>query len=86
MLSDLSSETRFGILSSFHNFITPICKDLHILIFWPPTVISKISITLGPIKTNILGKTNYTTSISEKKMHQNRGGAAHLEKLKKVEK
>ena len=33
MLSDLNSETRFGILSLFHNFLTPICKDLHILIF-----------------------------------------------------
>ena len=33
MLSDLNYEIRFGILPSFHNFLTHICKDLHILIF-----------------------------------------------------
>ena len=33
MLSDLNSEIRFEILSSFHSFITPIGKDLHILFF-----------------------------------------------------
>ena len=32
MLSDLNSETILGILLSFHNFLTTICKDLHILI------------------------------------------------------
>ena len=32
--------TRFGILS-FRNFLIPICKNLHILIFWPLIVISK---------------------------------------------
>ena len=71
MLADLNSETRFGTLSSSHNFITTICKDLHILIFWPPIVIFKISVTLGPIKTSVLGK-NYTTLISEKKTYQNK--------------
>ena len=74
MLSDLNSETSFGILSSFNKFLTLICKDLHILTFWPPIVISKVLITLWAIKTNISGKTNYTTLISEKKKtHQNRG-------------
>ena len=38
MLSDLYFETRLGILSSFHSFLTPICKDLYILIFWPNIV------------------------------------------------
>ena len=28
MLFDLNSETRFGIPSSLHSFLTPICKDL----------------------------------------------------------
>ena len=31
MLSDLNSETRFGILSSFHNFIIPVGSDLQFL-------------------------------------------------------
>ena len=35
MLSDSNSETRFGVLSSFHNFITPIGKDLHIFFSFP---------------------------------------------------
>ena len=35
MLSDLNSETRFGILSSFRNFLAPIYNDLHILIVRP---------------------------------------------------
>ena len=33
MLSDLNSETRLGILSSFRIFLAPMCNDLHILIF-----------------------------------------------------
>ena len=40
MLSNLNYETRFGILLSFHNFLTYIRKDLHSLIFWPPIEIS----------------------------------------------
>ena len=38
IFSDLNSETKFGILSSFHNFLAPICNDLHILIFRLPIV------------------------------------------------
>ena len=33
ILSDLNRETRFRILSSYPNCLTPICKDLHNLIF-----------------------------------------------------
>ena len=32
MFSDSNFETRFGILSSFHTCLAPICHDLHILI------------------------------------------------------
>ena len=48
MLPDFNSETRFGILSSYHNFITPIGKDLHISFFHPLMVGNfKTLITLG---------------------------------------
>ena len=66
MLSDLNFETNFGILSSFYNFLTSIHKDLHILIFWPPKVISKYQSHGGWVKTHIFGKTNFTTLVSEK--------------------
>ena len=49
VLSDLNSETRLRVRSSFHNFFNPICKDFHTLIFWPNIVTSK---TFNSIGTN----------------------------------
>ena len=55
--------------------------DLHILIFWPLIVIKKNHI--GVIKTNIFGKSNYTTLISEKKKRSRRGvKCVEIKKLK----
>ena len=49
MLSDLSSEARFGILSSFRIFEAPICYNLHLLIFDLPRIKKKNQIELAII-------------------------------------
>ena len=41
ILFDLNPEIRFGFLSSLQNFLTSICKDLHISNFWTVIVILK---------------------------------------------
>ena len=84
MLSDLNCETSFRILSPFHNILTTSCMDLHNLICWPSIVISKISITFGPVKANIFWENKLYHVDQREITHQNRG--AHVEKLKQVEK
>ena len=75
---------HFWNISSFQNFLTPICKDLHILSVSHSNL--KKSITLGSSKRKFLGKQTILRWSARKKTHQNRGGGAHVEKLKKDEK
>ena len=68
MLSDSNSETRFGVLSSFHNFITPIGEicTFCCCCFFVSHSNSNFQSHWG-LKTNTFGKTNYSTLISENK-------------------
>ena len=79
MLLNLHFETRFGVLSSFRNFVITICYNLHILIFWVLIVISKFQSQWG-IKTNVFFGKQIIPRLSARKTQQNRG--AHMEKLK----
>ena len=85
MLSNLNYETRFGILLSFHNFLTYICKDLHSLIFLASHRNFLNFNHIWPIKRSIFGKTNYVTLISEKKNTRIGGTHGEIKKLKSDE-
>ena len=40
IVSELNSEAKFGILSSFQMSEAQDCYDFHILVFWPPIAFS----------------------------------------------
>ena len=83
MLSDLNSETRFGILLSLHNFLTTIYKDLLISIFFDSHSNFQNFSHFGADQIEHFWENRLYHVYQREKTHQNK---EHTWKIKKVEK